>query len=202
MLKEKIQKIKDIFILKQGENNKKKIENLVVFIVILIITIIIINTIWKSDKNNKEEGKINTDTSKVLAKIDTNEENEQIYNLEERLEEILGKIVGVGKVKVLLTYAKSSTTVAMYNEDSTKSDTEETDSGGGSRKIAQVSTKKEVIYEEVNGKKVPVVQNTINPQIEGAIITAVGANNANVKSNIIQAVEAATRSCNSQNSSF
>ena len=32
----------------------------------------------------------------------------------------------------------------------------------------------------------------VNPKIEGAIITAKGANNAEVKNNIIQAVEAVT----------
>lgn len=130
MLKDKIQKIKDIFIVKEGENNKKKIENLVVFVVILIITIIIINTVWNSDKENKEEGTTNTD--KILAKstanLNTNKNEENSYDLEERLEDILKNIAGVGKVKVLLTYSQSSTTVAMYNEDSTKRGTEETDS--------------------------------------------------------------------------
>ena len=56
----------------------------------------------------------------------------------------------------------------------------------------QSSNKKEVIYQEINGEKVPVTQSVIKPKIEGAIITAVGANDSNVKSNIVQAVEAAT----------
>ena len=38
----------------------------------------------------------------------------------------------------------------------------------------------------------PITQSTISPRVEGAIITAQGASNANVKSNIIQAVEAVT----------
>ena len=63
---------------------------------------------------------------------------------------------------------------------------------GGNRKITQVSTKKEIIYDEVNGKKVPVTQSIINPKIEGAIITAKGASDVNVKTNIVQAVEAVT----------
>lgn len=134
MLKDKLKNIKDnfknIFVVKEGENNKKKIENLVVFAVILIITIIIINVIWNSDKEDEKEGITNTD--KVLAKSTTNvtlnKNDDNTYNLEEKLEDILEKIVGVGKVKVLLTYSQTSTTVAMYNEDSTKSGTEETDS--------------------------------------------------------------------------
>ena len=64
---------------------------------------------------------------------------------------------------------------------------------GGNRKISQSSTKKEVIYTEVNGEKVPVTQSIVNPKIEGAIVTATGANSINIKTNIVQAVEAATR---------
>ena len=37
-----------------------------------------------------------------------------------------------------------------------------------------------------------IVQKKISPKIEGAIITATGANNSNVKANIIQAVAAVT----------
>ncbi len=124
MLEEKRKKLKEIFSLKADGNNKRKIENLVVFVVILIITIIVINTIW----NNEEQTKENTQSDKVLAKEDNINENKENSNeLEQKLETILQSIEGVGKAKVLLTYSQSSTTIAMYNEDSTKSDTEETD---------------------------------------------------------------------------
>ncbi len=64
--------------------------------------------------------------------------------------------------------------------------------GGGSRKISQTSNKKEVIYQDKNGEKVPVTQSIVKPKIEGAIITATGAGNSEVKLKITQAVEAAT----------
>lgn len=127
MLEEKRKKLKEMFSLKTEGNNKKKIENLVVFFVILIITIILINTIW--NENEKMADNTQTNTDKVLAKTKSNNTNEENSNeLEQKLENILQNIEGVGKVKVLLTYSESSTTVAMYNEDSTRSDTEETDS--------------------------------------------------------------------------
>lgn len=64
--------------------------------------------------------------------------------------------------------------------------------GGGTRTINENSTKKEIIYEENDGIKTPITQSVINPQIEGAIITAQGATDAQTKTNIIQAVEAVT----------
>ena len=105
-------------------------------------------------------------------------------NLEERLENILGKIQGVGTVKVFINYSESSQTVAMYNENSKTSTTEETDTSGGTRKVEQTDSDKEIVYQEENGKKKPILQKTLQPKIEGA--------NVNVKTNIIQAVEAAT----------
>lgn len=130
MLEEKQKKLKEIFSFKKNGNNKKKIENLVVFAVILIITVILMNTIWNGDKKTKEKTQINTE--KVLAEEKIDVDSNQIDNtdLEQKLESILQNIEGVGKTKVLLTYSESSQTVAMYNEDSTKSDTEETDTRG------------------------------------------------------------------------
>lgn len=64
---------------------------------------------------------------KELAKEQVQTETENSNELEQRLENILQNIQGVGKVKVLITYSQTSQVVAMYNEDSTKSDTEESD---------------------------------------------------------------------------
>ena len=182
----------------EGENNnKKKIENLVFLIVLVIITVVIINIIWNGDKTtNKEQS--NNDTSKQLATTNNKTVNQiQIQgtsesNLETRLEEILSQIQGVGEVKVLLNYSESSEVVAMYNETSRSSNTQETDTEGGSRTIQETDTQKDIIYQEENGEKTPITQKIVQPKIEGAIITAKGASQANVKTNIIQAVEAVT----------
>lgn len=49
-----------------------------------------------------------------------------------------------------------------------------------------------MIYQEINGEKVPVTQSVIKPKIEGAVVTAQGAKNSDIKANIMQAIEAAT----------
>lgn len=123
-----------------------------------------------------------------------NSNNNQLseYNLEENLEDILSKIAGVGKVQVLITYSESSEVVAMYNEKNTLNSTEETDTNGGVRKIEQTDIDKEIIYEEKDGEKTPITQKVIMPKIEGAIVTAQGAADPTIKTNIIQAVSAAT----------
>lgn len=188
-------------IAKKKSNEKtddKKIENLVFFIVIVIITIIVINFILKVDKKTATE---NTTKNKQLAGTSVNDnaqkdsgiiEDNSSQNLDLKLEEILKQIDGVGDVKVFVNYSETSETVAMYNENSKVSNTQEEDTSGGVRKIEETDTQKEIIYQENNGEKVPITQKIISPKIEGAIITAKGAGDANVKANIIQAVEAAT----------
>ena len=187
MFKDKLKKIIDSKEETEG-NNKKKIENLVFFVVILIITIVIINYVWNGNK--KSDKAITNTAGRQLANADTTQ-TEENNNLEERLENILGKIQGVGTVKVFINYSESSQT-AMYNENSKTSTTEETDTSGGTRKVEQTDSDKEIVYQEENGKKTPILQKTLQPKIERAIITAKGASNVNVKTNIIQAVEAAT----------
>ena len=196
MLKENIKKIKESISKQKQKNNKKNIENLVVFLILLIITIIAINTIWGEKKEEINQEDSNTSYKKLADNINSNinSNNEQFseYNLEENLEDILSNMAGVGKVKVLVTYSETSEVVAMYNEKSTSNNTEETDTNGGIRKIEQTDTDKEIIYEEKNGQKSPITQKVIMPKIEGAIITAEGASNPTIKTNIIQAVSAAT----------
>ena len=208
-MKEQFEKIKSMIVKEDGKSNKKTIENLVIFLIILIITIMAINMIWKdnSKKSNKDDNINNS--SKKLATDNVNKDlnnddikdsnidndnlsNNNISRLKENLEEILSKINGVGKVNILITYSESSQIMAMYNENTKETSTEEKDTSGGTRLIKESDTQKDVIYKEDDGIKEPITQKTIMPKIEGAIITAEGAADAITKTNIVQAVEAVT----------
>ena len=181
-------KLKKLFNKESNGEEKKKIENLVVLVLVIIITVVAINYIWNG---NKKENKIVTeDSTKKLA--ENKEENSKSDDLEMKLENILSKINGVGNVKVLVTYSQTSRVIPMYDEDSTQTTTEETDSSGGTRITNEISSKKDIIYEEKENGKSPITQSVVSAKIEGAIVTAEGAQNAEVRTNIIQAVEAVT----------
>lgn len=187
MFKEKLQNL-----IKTGEGKgKKNIENAVVFVIILIVTILIINMIWGDTNEKTEENILHNSTTTKLVNGDTEEvtSNDEVEN---NIKQILSKINGVGKVDILITYSESSQVVAMYNETYKESQTEEEDTSGGTRTIAEVNKDKEIIYKEENGKKVPITEKVVMPKMEGALIVAEGANNAEVRTNIIQAVEALT----------
>ena len=118
-----------------------------------------------------------------------NFECKNFRNLENRLENILSKISGVGKVSVLLTYRESESLVPIYNINSSISTVEEKDTSGTSKLTETESLQKDVV---TNSDSEIVTEKNIMPTIEGAIVTATGADNIDVKSNIISAVEAVT----------
>lgn len=185
-----IQKITSKF---EKNGSKKNLENLIVFVIILIVTIIFINYIWNNNSDQKEENILNNNeqelvqTTEVISTQTTNE-----YTLAKQIENILKKLEGVGNVSVLITYNESKQIQPIYNEDTQISTTQEEDNQGGTRTINENSTKKEVVYQESNGEKSIITSKIISPEIKGAVIIAEGANNINVKNNIIQVVEAAT----------
>ena len=69
MFKEKLEILKSKFIKQSEGNNKRKIENLVVFLILLIITVIAINTIW-GDKNEETKQEENNSYKQLAQSID------------------------------------------------------------------------------------------------------------------------------------
>jgi len=182
------QKLKEFFVKKES-GEKRKTENLIVFLIILIITVICINIIWKDDET--EELLPRDNNIKLAQSSDIKQEeniNIQENNLETRLEDILKKMNGIEDVEVLITYSETNQVVPMYNEKQTETVTTE----GDNVSKKELDTSKEVVFEESGSTKSPVFQSTILPKMEGAVITAKGAENAQTKANIIEAVQAAT----------
>lgn len=186
MIKNKFEELKNSLIPADKKENKKNIENLVLFAILLIIVVISINYIWGNDKKKKSINNSNKDLAS--SNIIVEKVNYETDNLEKRLENILSNISGVGEARVLLTYSETSSVNPVYNENYDESITEEEDTSGGKRTVSTTSNKKEV----VSSNNEIITKSVTSPQIQGAIVIAKGAGNSNVKTNIIQAVQAAT----------
>lgn len=186
MFKEKFGNLKNSLIKSEKKGGKKSVENLILLAILLIIVIVAINYIWKDNEKAKKD---NANSTKVLTDTNIIEENtSQNNDLEQKLKKILSNISGVGEVEVLITYSQTSVVNPIYNEDYGESVTEEEDTSGGKRKVSSTTNKKEV----VSSNNDVITQSVTSPQIQGAVVIAKGAGDANVKANIIQAVEAAT----------
>ena len=170
-------------ILKIFENKEKRVENLVFLLVILVITLIIINTILKGEETKENNGLVSFETESI-SKVNSYENVSKSNELEEKLEIILSKIKGVSNANVLITYSETEEIVPIYNLNNSKSKTEE-----GEKVTEEETISKDIILDTSSNA---LVQKIISPKIEGAIIIADGADNLEVKANIISAVEVVT----------
>ena len=161
-------------------NSKKGIENLVIFLVLVIIVIVVINATFTESEDE------------IISTATITTRDAQNDSLEEKLENILASIRGVGKVDVMISYTNSLEKVPLYDTKETTTITEETDSNGGERKTKEVSNEYTVVYEEGNSDKTAIIKQNIMPEIIGVIVTAEGAENNSIKENIINAVVAVT----------
>lgn len=168
----------------------RTIENLTFFIIILVVTLVLVKYIFSGDKSEKQSSNYNN--AELVYSNDLLQEQETVSykdDLKSELINILKKINGVGEVDVLITYSETSKLVPVYNENSSESKTSEEDTEGGTRVIESYDSSKEVVTDESSE---PITERIIMPKIEGAIVICEGANDINVKNNVISAVEAAT----------
>jgi len=107
------------------------------------------------------------------------EQTESVSKAEE-LEQILGQIAGVGKVKVLLTEAAGAETVY-------QSDADRTDSGDSQRE--QIKT---VIITDSGRAQEGLIRTITPPVYLGAIIVCQGGDSPTVRLNIVEAVSNVT----------
>lgn len=114
-------------------------------------------------------------------------EYEAVY--EERLREILQKIVGVDDPEVLVTIESTEEVIVDKNTQDTQSMTVERDTNGANRQISENTRKGESVLLQESGNQKPHVLKYIKPKVRGVIVVAKGAENPAVKKMIIEAVE-------------
>ncbi len=105
------------------------------------------------------------------------------------LEEVVGFIQGVGKVKAQIYFAKGSSYEYEYNQNLVNKITSENDQSGGERQIEEDNQEKEmVIVRDASGNEKPVIAKEDYPYISGILIVAEGAEVSRIKYEIVKAI--------------
>lgn len=107
---------------------------------------------------------------------------------EQKLEELLASMEGVGRVEVMLTFVSSEELVVEKDAPTVRSNTVEKDSAGGSRTVSDFETGDATVYSNVSGDSEPFIVKTLNPPVEGVLVVAQGASNSVICQNITEAV--------------
>ena len=174
-LKEKIGKKEN----KEELPVRKKL--LLLFLTGLLLLVIVLPFPKKSDSEDAE------------TVTETTTENRVSYEryLEQKTEDALQGVEGVGNVKVMITLKSSEENVVEKDQQSDGQSVEEEDSQGGKRMTKETSSDKTSIYEQKSdGTQVPYVSKKLSPEVEGVIVIADGGDNAVVVQNITGAIQA------------
>ena len=107
-------------------------------------------------------------------------QTQELTPSQEEMEAILSRIDGVGRVDLLLTLRTSGASVY-------QTDTRTVTSGSGTTEECQT------VFGQTSGSgKDPVVQTTLAPQYQGALVVCDGADRASVRLAVVQAVTSLT----------
>ena len=178
-LKQKLNKIK----------NMKKDQWLIVILAGVLIFVIALPT---GDKKKKETSKKEPNsTLQTVEKVYTDEEGTENYEtyLEKRLEDILGKMEGVGKVQVMVTLEDNGEQILEKDERESRTATEE-GSGESARTATEVELEYATIFVEEDGNKTPYIIRVKNPKVGGVAVVCEGGGNSSVVQNISRAIGA------------
>lgn len=164
--------------LKQGiKNFWEKAKSIKHFnIIVALIVCVILCVIYFSFFSGPISAKTQTDNSTQNSTQAAYSEAEYTAFLENRLNNVLSQISGVGAVSSIVTL-KSGFTFEYAMEDDTRTTT--------SGSVTTVVETKTYVYD----KDKPVVVKVYFPEIKGVMIVAKGAENFAVKMNIYEAVE-------------
>lgn len=170
-----------------------KKENMIVFallgILLLVIAIPIDGDPKKEKTADKEEDNNKEDSLSYDAQIDEN--LEYCLQLEQRIEDLLSNMDGVGEVQAMVTLTTSKELIVEKDEPVTRNTITESDGTGGTRSTNESSFDYETIYEtDGEGNKVPYVIKQIEPEIQGITVVAQGGGNAIIQKNISEVLEA------------
>ena len=112
-------------------------------------------------------------------------------SLEERLEDILGKMRGAGKVRVLITYATAGERVAATVSTLDES-VSETSGGTTATRSEQSREMRQPATVSTEGGQSPIILMEREPEIRGVIVVAEGAADPAVRLSLQRAVQAVT----------
>lgn len=113
-----------------------------------------------------------------------------VSSWEDKLEQALRYVDGVGKVRVLITLRHSEQKIVEKDGPEEYTDTQEADAAGGSRRVGESRIEKSTIYTaDEQGRNIPYVVMTIPPEVEGVVVIAQMTDKKNVQENIIEAIQ-------------
>jgi stage III sporulation protein AG len=177
------------FFEKYCKNSKKFIINMVILLLCGVLLILIgditssLNSDKKKSANVKNSVQVNTN-AEVIATSSSYEER-----VKKELSETLLQIAGVGKVSVMIYFEGGSESIPAMNINDTNKKIEEKDNQGGIRTTTESNKNQNIVVVSEGGGNKPFIIKQVNPSIGGVIVVAEGADNAEIRERLHNAVK-------------
>lgn len=140
---------------------------------------------------NKEEQKQEQKKMESMVNEENTELNIYIEHLENKLKAVLSNVDGIGEVEVMITAKTSKEKVTLKDTPYSRKDTTETDSSGGNRENVEISSEESSVMEKAeDGSESPYITKEVQPEIEGVVVIAKGAEQKIIEAEINEAVVA------------
>ncbi len=170
-------------------------DNLVILVLAGILLVVIV---WPTESTSKQESQQNKQQTSVkeqsMEETLTTSPYEVLYDyteyLEDKLEDALVDMKGVGRVKVMITLDTSEELIVEKDTPMVRNNTTENDKDGGSRQVYQMDAGESTVYEKRGNEEVPYVSKTIMPKISGILVLAEGAGTGTISKNISEIAQA------------
>lgn len=161
-------------------DNRKFMTNIFI-VLIMAVGILLVLNIYTSKYKNPSPGVIKDNSNEYTSLEKASYES----YIENRLAEILSKLKGVGQVSVMVTLEDGVEHIPATNITTTRENTKELDSQGGTREIVREDETLQV----VNTSDEVVVLKEVKPNIRGVIVVAEGAEDIRVLEALYEAVK-------------
>lgn len=165
-------------------------------IILLMVGVLLFLFTFPNSSRTKEKKIPSVATSDTPLKANPmyseadSESEEYVKQIEERLQKILEKVEGIGKVEVMITLSSSKELVTLKDAPYTQETVNENDGEGGSR-VTSKSSKEDtsVMSSTQEGGTSPYIVKELEPIVEGVVVSAQGGADAMVQKDIIEAAE-------------
>ena len=165
-------------------------ENMAVMALLGLLLMVIALPVKKEKQTDTQRMSSDAGEAAEPQRQETQEE-EYARQMEERLEELLSAMEGVGKVKVMGTLRSSREQVVEKDVPSSMDTMKESDSAGGSRETASSQQQESTVYTTTSaGERQPYVVMTLEPAVEGVTVVAQGGGEGIVQKNITEVIQA------------
>lgn len=138
-----------------------------------------------------KEGKKETQTANLVDKTSETAYNyaeQYAANMENRLKDILEKVEGAGSVQVMITVKNGGEQVVEKDRTFAENKTVQDGDNGQNSTADNINRSESTVYDNTSGGS-PYVVKQMEPEIEGVLVAAQGAENETVVNEITYAVQ-------------